>query len=96
MNVNAKILYTAYRMAADTPEQEDVSCHLQAAADACGHIWADGEMQAYREFLGQHTMELAGGFRMGENAFAATVTACAAADASAAEVSSADCIDERG
>ena len=31
--INSKVLFTAYNMASALPGQEDVSCHLQAAAD---------------------------------------------------------------
>ena len=42
--INSKVLFTAYNMASAMPGQEDVSCHLQAAAEECGHAWADGEI----------------------------------------------------
>lgn len=63
--INSKVLYTAYNMASATPDQEDVSCHLQAAADECGHTWGEGEMQETREFLGRHNRELAEAYDQG-------------------------------
>lgn len=63
--INSKVLFTAYNMASALPGQEDVSCHLQAAAEECGHTWADGEMQAHREFLGRHQQELADAYDQG-------------------------------
>lgn len=63
--INSKVLFTAYNMASALPGQEDVSCHLQAAADECGHTWADEEMQETREFLGRHQQELADAYDQG-------------------------------
>lgn len=63
--INSKVLFTAYNMASALPGQEDVSCHLQAAADACGHTWGEDEMQETREFLGRHQQELAEAYDQG-------------------------------
>lgn len=79
-NINSKVLFTAYNMASALPGQEDVSCHLQAAADECGHTWADGEMQETREFLGQHQQELADAYDEGFQAFNQAVSAGIKAD----------------
>lgn len=68
-NINSKVLFTAYNMAASLPGQEDVSCHLQAAADECGHTWGEEEMQESREFLGRHQQELADAYDQGGFAF---------------------------
>lgn len=63
--INSKVLFTAYNMASALPGQEDVSCHLQAAADECGHTWGEEEMQETREFLGRHQQELADAYDKG-------------------------------
>lgn len=79
--INSKVLFTAYNMASALPGQEDVSCHLQAAADECGHTWADGEMQETREFLGRHGKALADAYDQGGFApFDAAVMICQAED----------------
>ena len=63
--INSKVLFTAYNMASALPGQEDVSCHLQAAADGCGHTWGEDEMQETREFLGRHGEALAEAYDQG-------------------------------
>ena len=79
--MDAKILYAAYEQVASTPQREDVSCGLAIAAERCGHTFADGEMQAYRSFLGRHTKELSEAYQTGDKqAFFDAVAACEAED----------------
>ena len=79
--INSKVLYTAYNLTSATPEKEDVSTKLQAAADECGHTWGEDEMQETREFLGRHGTALAEAYDQGGFApFDAVVMICQAED----------------